>query len=252
MDNNEPSPLARLRESVPLFYGLTDEEVSSLLDASQRRILPDGRLVVSEGTLSTKLFIILAGKALVSRRHSGGTEIIATLHSGASFGEMGVVDSGPRSAQVTTQGDTVVLEIDREVLEQAEPAVLVKLFRNVALIVSRRLREANRAMETMSFQRVSEPADPVEQVRERGLDGCELSEVSAQNVDFRRADLRGADFTGADLRGAVFVGADLRDASFEEAHLEDSMVSDPPEQEENEERAEEAEPLDFDPDSELV
>ena len=161
MEKSESNPLARLRENVPLFFGLTDGELGTLLDASQRRILPDGRLVVTEGTLSTKLFIILAGKALVSRRHAGGTEVIATLHSGASFGEMGVVDSGPRSAQVVTQGETVVLEIDREVLEDAEPTVLVKLFRNVALIVSRRLREANRAMEGIRTHRPEAIDDPI-------------------------------------------------------------------------------------------
>ena len=95
-----------------------------------RRILPDSRLVAElEDALDSVYH--LAGEALVSRRHSGGASG-ATLHSGATFGEMGVVDSGPRSAQVMTQGDTVVLEIDREVLEQAEPTVLVKVFRNVA------------------------------------------------------------------------------------------------------------------------
>ncbi len=251
MQKNEPNPLAKLRENVPLFFGLTDDELSSLLDASQRRILPDGRLVVSEGTLSTKLFIILAGKALVSRRHSGGTEVIATLHSGATFGEMGVVDSGPRSAQVMTQGETVVLEIDREVLEQAEPTILVKVFRNVALIVSRRLREANRAMETMSFKRQDQGGDPVEQVREKGLDHAVLTEVSAQNVDFSRADLRGADFTGADLRGAIFIGADMRDANFDDAYLEDSMVSEPPEPDSPGGEGE-GDCIEFDPDSKLV
>jgi CRP-like cAMP-binding protein len=59
--------------------------------------------VIIEGTGGAAFFIVDSGKATVSRK---GAEI-ATLGPGDYFGEVALIDGGPRSATVTAATDLV-------------------------------------------------------------------------------------------------------------------------------------------------
>ena len=149
MSRNQAS-LEVLRQRIPLFDGFGDAELAAFLDRTNRKVIQAGELILGEGTLSTKLYIIVSGKAIVSKKVGSVQEVVATLNPGATVGEMGVVDCAPRSARVMAAEETVVLEMQHEYLESADPVTLGKLFRNIAIILARRVREANGMMQRMN------------------------------------------------------------------------------------------------------
>jgi uncharacterized protein YjbI with pentapeptide repeats len=60
---------------------------------------------------------------------------------------------------------------------------------------------------------------PLLSLKNAGLDGADLHEITLLNVSLREADLRGADLTGADLSESDLRGADLRGADLTRAVL---------------------------------
>ena len=132
-----------LRDRVPLFEGFDDSELTLIMGQSRRRSLEDGELMIAEGTLATKLYIVVSGQATVSRSLAGHEETIATLKPGATVGEVGIVDRAPRSAKVVADGATVILEIEHQVFDSAALPLIMKLYRNLAKILAGRVRGTN-------------------------------------------------------------------------------------------------------------
>ena len=106
--SRDKASLAVLRDRIPLLQGFTDPELADFLDNTQRRKIQASNLIIGEGTLATKLYILVSGQAEVSKGESGNEEVVATLHPGATLGEMGVVDCAPRSARVIASTDCEV------------------------------------------------------------------------------------------------------------------------------------------------
>jgi CRP-like cAMP-binding protein len=77
-----------------------------------------GRTLCTEGTPGAEFFVLLDGDVEV--RTNAGT--IATLHRGAWFGEVALLDRGARRATVTAPADATVLVFDRR-----EFATLLKI-----------------------------------------------------------------------------------------------------------------------------
>jgi CRP-like cAMP-binding protein len=76
-------------------------------------------------------------------RSSGGTHLpLASLAVGESFGEMGLINGGKRSAGATAVEDTLALCISHERLHKSPRAALL-LYRNLARGLADRLDSAN-------------------------------------------------------------------------------------------------------------
>ena len=104
-----------------------------------------GTQIIKEGDSGEELYIVLAGKVVVSR----GTQEIVELHPGVHFGEMALVDQSPRSATVTARDATRLLVVQRRsfyTLIRKEPVLAVKLLWSFVQVLSRRLRETNEAL----------------------------------------------------------------------------------------------------------
>jgi CRP-like cAMP-binding protein len=76
------------------------EQIARIL---KERRFKKGETVIMEGTGGAAFFLIESGQATVSRK---GVEI-ATLGPGEHFGEIALIDGGPRSATVTAATDLV-------------------------------------------------------------------------------------------------------------------------------------------------
>src|SRR6185437_11349764 len=95
-------PVAALHR-VGLFTDMSRrqaEQVARLL--KERRFTKDETVIV-EGTGGAAFFLIDSGEAIVSRK---GVEV-ARLGPGDYFGEVALIDGGPRSATVTAATDLV-------------------------------------------------------------------------------------------------------------------------------------------------
>ena len=74
-----------------------------------------GQVVFQEGSRSDFAFIIENGQVEVSRRRKdGNVEVLDILGKNEIFGEMGMVDGGPRTATITALENSKVTMISRE------------------------------------------------------------------------------------------------------------------------------------------
>jgi len=124
--------------AVPLFSGLTDPELRELVQASDEVEAEAGRELTTEGRVGHEFFLILEGEASVRRQ---GKEV-TTLEPGDYFGELSILDRGPRSATVAATTDMKLLVLgQREFggLLETLPGLAAKLLPSLA----HRLREAD-------------------------------------------------------------------------------------------------------------
>jgi CRP/FNR family cyclic AMP-dependent transcriptional regulator len=122
---------SELLDRVDLFKGLGGVPLSAVADRAVEVEFPSGRAIARQGEVGTGFFLIVSGAAHVTR----DGELIAVLGPGDFFGELSLLDQGPRVATVTADGPTVCLAIaswDFERLLEEQPRVAIALLRGVA------------------------------------------------------------------------------------------------------------------------
>lgn len=90
-------------QRVELFAGMNRRQSEQIARLLKERRFAKGETVIMEGSGGAAFFIIDSGQATVS---SKGAEL-ATLGPGEYFGEVALIDGGPRSATVTAATDLV-------------------------------------------------------------------------------------------------------------------------------------------------
>jgi len=95
-------PVAALQR-VELFAGMDRRQAAQIHRLLKERRFAKGETVIMEGSGGAAFFIIDSGEVMVS---SKGVEL-ATLGPGGYFGEVALIDGGPRSATVTATTDLV-------------------------------------------------------------------------------------------------------------------------------------------------
>jgi CRP/FNR family transcriptional regulator, cyclic AMP receptor protein len=93
--------LADILAQVPLFSKLSKRDRSRLADRMSDRTWNEGDVVIEEGHGGAGFWLIQAGNATVSI----AGEVIRGLGPGEWFGEIAIIDEGPRSATVTAATD---------------------------------------------------------------------------------------------------------------------------------------------------
>jgi CRP/FNR family transcriptional regulator len=93
--------LAESLARVPLFAGLGKKELKRLAGQLTERTFAEGDAIATEGQTGVGFFLIEAGSAEVSI----DGEAIRTLGPGDHFGEIALIDEGPRSATVIAATD---------------------------------------------------------------------------------------------------------------------------------------------------
>ena len=146
-DPGEEAALALLRRS-SLFADLQGDELAAVARTLQRQRTPRGRLILSQGESGTVAFVIVSGAVDVLLESEDGRQFIAArLGPGDHFGEMALLDAGPRSATVVAAADTDLLLLRRSQLLQY-PHIMERML--VAL--SRRLRRADGQLASLAFR----------------------------------------------------------------------------------------------------
>jgi len=140
------NPLMFLR-TVPLFEGLSLDDLLSVDEALKREEYLANEIVVRQGEPGVTLFIVARGSAsvLLESRDGSAPREVAQLREGEYFGEMSLFDDVPRSATVVTLTDAVFLSLDRDrfsILVMQRPVVLMRICR----MFGSRLRETNRRL----------------------------------------------------------------------------------------------------------
>ena len=109
--------------SVELFEGMSKTELEVISGICRERTFAKDEVITEQGTPGEELFVVCQGFVEVLRSGSGSEPAprsVVHLGKGQIFGEMALVDRGPRSASVRSAKDeTTVLVIHRDDFENA-------------------------------------------------------------------------------------------------------------------------------------
>jgi CRP/FNR family cyclic AMP-dependent transcriptional regulator len=144
-------PDPRVLISNELFASLPEEMVDELRSKARFRDLTKGDLLFAMGDDSHDLYVIQEGRIAISTRSSDNREsMVAVLEPGGLFGEMGLFDGGPRSAEARALTDSVLIEVSYEDVRtsvQQRPEVLWAIVR----LLAQRLRATDEALADAVF-----------------------------------------------------------------------------------------------------
>jgi CRP-like cAMP-binding protein len=129
---------------VPLFSGLAPRHLRRIGDLTEEQRYLEGSRVVREGDVGDTFYVILEGQAKVV---SGSGRVVNRLRPGDFFGEISLLDGGPRTASVVAETELTMLALARKDflrVVQQDPAVGVKLLAHTAGLLRRMERGPTR------------------------------------------------------------------------------------------------------------
>jgi CRP-like cAMP-binding protein len=127
---------ADLLARVPLFEGLSKRHLRRVAGLAERASFVPGRRVVAEGAAGDAFYVILDGRARVVRGASG--RALTRLGPGDHFGELALLDGGPRLASVVAETELETIRLPRKAfcgLMRDEPDVALKVMEAMARLV---------------------------------------------------------------------------------------------------------------------
>jgi CRP/FNR family transcriptional regulator, cyclic AMP receptor protein len=184
------------------FADAPPELLAPIAAAGVERHLIRGDVLFNEGDPPDSIHLVLSGRIAIAisnpidRRES----VVALMEPGDMFGELGMLDDGPRSAMARALEPSLVLEIPYEpVLEMFDRHP--RLLRNVTRLLAQRLRAMDEALADSVFldvtgrtaKRLLELADgadefvlPVTQEELAGMVGASRERVNKAIASFIR------------------------------------------------------------------
>ncbi len=143
----EPTPCDDdLLAKFKVFAELSHDELKTLADQSGRASFTAGQKILSAGDAGHCMYVILRGSVRVTAKNGGNDLELAVLSPGDFFGEVALVDDGPRSADVTAVDDCELLCITRMtlgVLAGLQPGAAIHLLAAIGRCLVARLRAGN-------------------------------------------------------------------------------------------------------------
>ena len=135
-----------LLQQMPIFGGVRTETLGFLLAYCPIASVPSNEFFFREHDQGDSMFVLETGKAAVLKSWRGQDCLLQTLNEGDCFGEMAVMDYGPRSASVRAVEDCVAIRISTANLyevyaQDLKQFALIQM--NMGREVCRRLREAD-------------------------------------------------------------------------------------------------------------
>lgn len=133
---------AELLRSIPLFEGLTEEDLQALAASVAPRSFKAGQMIFNQGDRGSEMYIVAEGHVNI---HLPGAEERVSLKDiglGEYFGELALFDDKPRSASALAISDAVLFELSRVTLSkylERRPAAAMAILRTMA----ERLRQTN-------------------------------------------------------------------------------------------------------------
>ena len=135
--NNDEENAVKLVQCNSLFAILSSEQQQKLVDLSAIHSYGAGEIIVGEDEPGDSLFILLDGKAKVSRSSDSTNGLdVADLYRGDIFGEMTLFTAEPRNATVRSISEVEVLEVSRNTLAklmEQKPELLESFGRLISL-----------------------------------------------------------------------------------------------------------------------
>jgi len=135
--------LLKMLAGVPLFRGFGRQELIDLLGLGRKVQYAAHEYVFEEGMPGESMYVVISGSFVVLKKSvAGKPQEIARILPGEHFGEMAIIESQERAASIQAVEASVTLKFHQRDLVQ-NPPVAMKLYRNIARLLSKRLRKTN-------------------------------------------------------------------------------------------------------------
>jgi len=128
-----------------LFYQLKPRQVKRVILLGKVLETQKDDTAIAYGDHGDSMFLLLEGSAQVMITDSSGKKSsVATIRPGDVFGEMAMVNPGPRTADIKAVEDMQYLEFDWKGMHRIQmiyPRIAVHLYRNLSRILGQRLKD---------------------------------------------------------------------------------------------------------------
>ena len=133
-------------EKVSLLRDFTADQIARLSPYLDRQEWAAGSTLFHEGDPGRHLFLLTRGRASARLLSGGGNIRLASFAPGTIFGELAILDGGPRSATVTADEALTIFALSADgfkTLQANEPDVAIRILSALGRELSHRLRQAN-------------------------------------------------------------------------------------------------------------
>jgi len=157
----EERPLLKLEDTL-LGLGLDAKELQQLSSLMIERRIAKGQAVFRRGEPGDAMYVSLQGRigiwltASAEKGAAGRSRRMVTYAPGVAFGEMGLLQGRPRSADAIAEEDALVLELSKagyEKIAVENPTLLSKMLLNLGLLLSSRVRALTDELEALQGTR---------------------------------------------------------------------------------------------------
>jgi len=141
-------------KEIPLFAGLGEDLLLKIEAISIEKSYKKGEIIILQDTSVEGLYILVSGRLRINRSSEDGrVKVLAILSPGDIIGEMSLLDDESASATVETMEDSRLILIRKEDFQAMllrYPLVTIE----IARILGRRLRSADKEIEELAFYSV--------------------------------------------------------------------------------------------------
>ncbi len=131
-------------EGSPLFRDMSEYQRRKAILISELNEFETGTLLVEQDTVGRSMYLLLSGQVQVIRRDGDQSRVLATLHAGQVFGEIGYIREMQRTADVRALTPVSALRFDYERMQKDLkffPNIVAKLNFNISYILGERLAD---------------------------------------------------------------------------------------------------------------
>jgi uncharacterized membrane protein len=147
---------AALLEGIEFFALLQEQDRQALADVVDSISLKTGETLFQAGEPGDSLFVVRSGSVELFIKDTVGQKIVLTIaEAGSLFGELSLLDDGPRTATAVALSDTELLMLDRDdllLLFQKRPDAAL----NMLAAMSTMTRKADELLRTRVSRNVNE------------------------------------------------------------------------------------------------
>jgi CRP/FNR family transcriptional regulator, cyclic AMP receptor protein len=150
---------ARATAELPLYQSLDEAQIAELNELLEDVSYPDGEVIFHENDPGDAAYIIRTGAVRIWTHDEDAREVtLARLGPNDFFGELAVLDGGPRSASASADGDTVLGRLSKERMHRfllAHPQAALIMIQEIG----RRLRKTNKIVSQRTTRNINVEMD---------------------------------------------------------------------------------------------
>lgn len=132
---------------ISIFNNLDSNLLGRIINITYTKVYKKGEIIFNEGEIGKAVFIVASGSVEITKKISEHEEsILIILCPGDFFGEMALLEELPRSATARAIEDSeiyIIYKVNFDSLIEKYPQVGLKIIRNLATILSKRLRKTS-------------------------------------------------------------------------------------------------------------